>query len=72
MKWHSARYKECPDHMDTCICVLPRNKGIIITFYDKENDQFITKDDYGEHYFSTEIKAWVTEMELIRDCKESF
>ena len=71
MRWHSAKSKERPDHMDTCICVLPRNKGIITTFYDKENDQFITKDDYGDHYSIIEIKAWVTEYELVHDCKES-
>ena len=69
MKWHSARYKERPDHMDTCICIKLRNTGIFYAYYDSECDQFISLDDYGDRYYSNEIKAWVTESELISDCK---
>lgn len=71
MNWHNSKELERPKHLDYCLCILNRNKGIISTYYDQYNDCFVTQDDYGDKYYCNKIKAWITFSEILEDYRKS-
>lgn len=71
MKWHFTKKDDKrPNDFETCFCVLPRNKSVLKSYYVKHADIFRSNDDYGDYFSFNEIKAWISESDMIQDLKE--
>ena len=72
MKWHFTKKDDKrPKNYEACFCVLPRNKYVLKCYYINHDDMFRSDDGYGDCFSFNEIKAWISESEMIQDLKES-